>query len=125
MTACLVVLTLHISALAPTTQCAMYALVCWQSYPNPYTLTQNPKTQTLTTAVFCIVLPLRYELLPVRMDAEGLDPHHLQQVLADRQSSGLPMPKVLYLIPTGAQQQGTSPYVGVLVSMGMHIDYVM
>jgi hypothetical protein len=41
------------------------------------------------------------ELLPVRLDQQGLLPSDLDSVMTARHAAGLALPKVLYIIPTG------------------------
>eukprot|EP00879_Flechtneria_rotunda_P025691 GHRR01027328.1.p1 GENE.GHRR01027328.1~~GHRR01027328.1.p1 ORF type:complete len:142 (-),score=25.82 GHRR01027328.1:83-508(-) len=49
----------------------------------------------------------RCELLPVRLDAGGVDPTHLDALLTARQAAGQPLPRVLYTIPTGQNPTGS------------------
>eukprot|EP00879_Flechtneria_rotunda_P000651 GHRR01000765.1.p1 GENE.GHRR01000765.1~~GHRR01000765.1.p1 ORF type:complete len:584 (+),score=193.54 GHRR01000765.1:499-2250(+) len=53
------------------------------------------------------LLPMGCELLPVRLDAGGVDPTHLDALLTARQAAGQPLPRVLYTIPTGQNPTGS------------------
>lgn len=47
------------------------------------------------------------ELLPVRLDSEGLIPGSIEEMCESRRSAGLPMPKALYTIPVGQNPTGS------------------
>ncbi|KAF6254738.1 pyridoxal phosphate-dependent transferase [Scenedesmus sp. NREL 46B-D3] len=53
------------------------------------------------------LLPMRCELLPVPMDGQGLLPSALDAILSQRQAAGLPLPRLLYTIPTGQNPTGS------------------
>lgn len=53
------------------------------------------------------IAPYKAELLPIAQDGDGVVPARLQEVLKSRKASGLVMPKLMYLNPTGANPTGT------------------
>ena len=55
--------------------------------------------------------PLQPKFVGVRVDDEGLDPKHLEQLLIERAREGKPIPKALYTIPTGQNPSGCSTTV--------------
>ncbi len=50
--------------------------------------------------------PLGCQLVPIECDGNGIIPEHLEQVLQQRSSANLKMPKCLYTIPTGQNPSG-------------------
>ena len=57
-------------------------------------------------------LPLEVEMVPVKMDGEGVTPEHLEEVLStwDEEKRGKPRPKVFYTIPTGQNPTGATMF---------------
>jgi DNA-binding transcriptional MocR family regulator len=61
----------------------------------------------LLPAFFCLFLPpCSCELLPVPLDAQGLQPAALDALLSQRAAAGLALPRLLYCIPTGQNPTG-------------------
>ena len=55
-------------------------------------------------------IPLEAEMVPIKMDAQGLTPEHLEEVLGgwNEEERGKKRPKVLYTIPTGQNPTGAT-----------------
>ncbi|ORX39894.1 pyridoxal phosphate-dependent transferase [Kockovaella imperatae] len=56
------------------------------------------------------MLPLETELVPIKMDGQGLLPDHLEQVLGgwNEEERGKRQPRVLYTVPTGQNPTGAT-----------------
>ena len=63
---------------------------------------------TYSHALESLFIPAGYELLSVPLDHEGLCPKALDALLQERHAAGLPLPRVLYTIPTGQNPTGVS-----------------
>ena len=50
--------------------------------------------------------PRGVRLVPVPMDAEGIEPAALDAIMAQRAAGGLPLPRALYCIPSGQNPSG-------------------
>ncbi|KAL0860643.1 hypothetical protein ABMA27_009993 [Loxostege sticticalis] len=59
------------------------------------------------TGIHVTLKPLHPEIIGIPEDTDGLIPETLESVLQDRLISGLKMPKMLYIIPTGSNPSGT------------------
>lgn len=57
-----------------------------------------------------LVLPPGFVPIPVKMDAHGIIPSQLRQVLKELQAAGKPLPKLLYTVPTGQNPTGAASF---------------
>ncbi|XP_063374567.1 kynurenine/alpha-aminoadipate aminotransferase, mitochondrial [Cydia amplana] len=60
------------------------------------------------TGLHSALRPYRPEIITIPEDADGIVPDTLEAILAERLASGLPVPRLLYLVPNGNNPTGTT-----------------
>ncbi|XP_063547153.1 kynurenine/alpha-aminoadipate aminotransferase, mitochondrial [Cydia strobilella] len=60
------------------------------------------------TGVHAALRPYRPEIITIPEDAHGVVPDTLEAILAERLARGLPMPRLLYLVPNGNNPTGAT-----------------
>jgi DNA-binding transcriptional MocR family regulator len=53
-----------------------------------------------------MVEPAGFVVIPIKLDAHGIDPFQLRHTLNDMLAAGKPLPKLLYTVPTGQNPTG-------------------
>ncbi|XP_034825986.1 kynurenine/alpha-aminoadipate aminotransferase, mitochondrial isoform X1 [Maniola hyperantus] len=64
-------------------------------------------TEYSYSGVFSVLRPYKPDIIGIPEDEDGMIPDTLESALNERLTRGLPMPKMLYLIPTGNNPTGT------------------